>query len=229
MKRFTYRSAAAIISTLVYLSLLTLDVVQLPSQLGHRSQHNSNHTIEQTHRNSSLLSFDSGFGYSLSSSVWFQPPWKLKLIRSRPPLYSTSKAAPASLRSSPQKMLIGGSWQQSLTHLHANHLNLSSVVTFTSTFVNEIQPSSANGYLNSRIDLRRRRRAFSVFSDGIKPPPIALQFREEATSQPKTIDPLKLREQFENAIVRNRLLREELASRKLRKGKKKNSKVNSNG
>ncbi|KAF8710633.1 hypothetical protein RHS03_02192, partial [Rhizoctonia solani] len=233
MKYLTYRTLATIIFTLVYLLLLELNFIHLPSGFGERMQHNSNYSNELTPGNSSLLPVNSTLHHPLSYSVWFQSSWHRQLIRTRSRLHLAAEAVSVNPYSGPQKIVIEGLWKQHLARLGAANLNLSSVVVFPSPSITAegIQSSPANGYINSRIDLRRRRRAFSALEDEITPPSNALWVRKEIVEHPMNVDPLALREEFEKGAIKNKLLKEALASRKLRKGqqRKKNSKANPTG
>ncbi|QRW27226.1 hypothetical protein RhiXN_01821 [Rhizoctonia solani] len=222
MKYLTYRTLATIIFTLVYLLLLELNFIHLPSGFGERMQHNSNYSSELTPGNSSLLPVNSTLHYPLSYSVWFQSSWHHQLIRTRSRLHLAAEAVSINPYSGPQKIVIEGLWKQHLARLGAADLNLSSVVILTSPSImaEGIQSSPANGYINSRIDLRRRRRAFSALEDEITPPSNALWVRKETVEHPMSVDPSALREEFEKGAIKNKLLKEALASRKLRKGQK---------
>ncbi|KAG8687583.1 hypothetical protein FRC11_006961 [Ceratobasidium sp. 423] len=235
MKRFNSRLVAALTFTFIYLSLLALNIVHLPKQLGLPTQHGSNYSRISKGTPETYSSFvtDDGLGSqdSFPYSAWLQLSRRLMLIGSRSSLHLDLKATSSGSGPKSQKILIGGSWRNSLIHLGAAKLNLSSAVTFIppSPMMDEILPSSMNGYLNSRIDLRRRRRAFAIISDTIPPPSIVLQLREDAALEPRNVDPSVLRGEFENAVARNNRLKEAFAARKLRKGrkKKKDTKVNS--
>ncbi|KAH7340413.1 hypothetical protein B0J17DRAFT_318025 [Rhizoctonia solani] len=230
MNRIDSRLVAAIICTLVYLTLFVFNIVHLSRHFELPTQYNLNDSSDGTPGKHSLMT-GGGLGSqgTLSHSTWFfQLPGHLtSIILRSPPHFDIGTT---SIGSGTQRILIGGSWGNNLICLEAGNLNLSSMVTFTSpspTTMDEISPST-NGYLNSRIDLRRRRRAFAVTSGDIVPPSIRLQLREDVVLQPRNVDPSMLRQEFEKALARNRRLKEALATRKLRKGrKKKGIKVNS--
>ncbi|CAE7213700.1 unnamed protein product [Rhizoctonia solani] len=163
-----------------------------------------------------------------SYSAWLHLPRGVTSIGPRSLLRFNAQTAAIGLGSESQELLIGGSWKRNLIRLGLADFNLSSTVTFASA--SQITMLPTDGYLNSRIDLRRRRRAFTTTSHDIVPPSIKLQLREDAVIQTRSIDPSTLREEFEKALVQNRRLKESLAARRSRKGKKnKENKVNSTG
>ncbi|KAL5635992.1 hypothetical protein ACGC1H_004711 [Rhizoctonia solani] len=232
MKHRNLGLVAATLFTFVYLSLFALNIVHLPGQLRLPTQHNSNYSnVETLGRNSSPITDDRlGLLHSLPYLAWLQLPGRVASIGSHPLPRFNLKTASVDLDSESQVLIIGGSWRDNLIHLGAADLNLSSTVTFTSSSLitmDEISPSATNGYLNSRIDLRRRRRAFAVTLDNTVPPSIRLELREDAALQPRDMDPSRFREEFEKALAHNRRLKEVVAAQRLRKGRKK--KVNPTG
>ncbi|KAJ1310247.1 hypothetical protein OPQ81_006989 [Rhizoctonia solani] len=220
MKRLTSRMIAALIFTLVYLLLLALNIVHMPRQFAVPAQHGSNYSPIGDHK----LNLQVSFPYGRLQLPGCLLPAGFRLL--------SHNAALARSDGSRQKIYIGGLWRNSLSQLDAARLNLSSTATFTPsslTTMYEISPP-ANGYLNSRIDLRRRRLVLASTSGTTAPSSILLQLGRDAVLQPRNVDPSTLREEFEKAIARNRRLEEALAARKLRKGRKKIAiKVNSVG
>jgi hypothetical protein len=125
---------------------------------------------------------------------------------------------------------IGGTWTAHLTDMNCANLTLSTTVMFApesqrTDLHAPIPPSSNNGYLNSRIDLRRRKRAFDIqITNPATSPVISLYLREDAVFQPRNIDPAVLVSQLHEAVKRNKEAEKEMVARKLRKAKKKKKK-----
>ncbi|KEP53321.1 putative transmembrane protein [Rhizoctonia solani 123E] len=226
MKHRNFGLVAAALFTFVYLSLFALNIAYLPGQLGLPTQHDSNYSsVEKLRRNYSPIADDIvGLSHSLPYLAWLQLPGRVASIGSRSLPRFNVKTASVDLDPKSQELFIEGSWRDNLIHLGAADLNLSSTVIFTSSSLitmDDISPSATNGYINSRIDLRRRRRAFSDTLNNTAPPSIGLKLREDVALQPRDTDPLTLREEFEKALAHNRRLKEAVAARRLRKGRKK--------
>ncbi|KAB5594384.1 DCN1-like protein 1 [Ceratobasidium theobromae] len=140
------------------------------------------------------------------------------------------RAATSLLNNRLHEKRVGGTWHYHLDSLGARNLTLPAIVTFASppTIKNEYAPlSSANGYLNSRIDLKQRKRAFHPTPQSTSTSsPVALRFHEGVTLQPRGVSPSGLVDEFRKAMAQNHRLKEASITRRSRKaGRKKPVKV----
>ncbi|KAG8746676.1 hypothetical protein FRC10_003980 [Ceratobasidium sp. 414] len=125
---------------------------------------------------------------------------------------------------------IRGAWTEYSAPINGLNLTLPRSIVFPPGAPKHatILPSLTNGYLNSRIDLRRRKRAFDEppTDQGVQPI-ISLHLRDDAMFQPRNIDPAVLVSQLHEAIRRNQEIEREKVARKLRKARKKKKKGSS--
>ncbi|KAG9101300.1 hypothetical protein FRC07_010327, partial [Ceratobasidium sp. 392] len=122
---------------------------------------------------------------------------------------------------------IGGAWEEYSVATTGFNPTLPRNVVFTPNTPKyaSIPPSLSNGYLNSRIDLRRRNRAFDAQTDSlVAQPVISLHLRDDAMFQPRNIDPAVLVSQLHEAIKLHQEIEKENLVRKLRKARKKKKK-----
>ncbi|KAG9106551.1 hypothetical protein FRC07_008795 [Ceratobasidium sp. 392] len=122
---------------------------------------------------------------------------------------------------------IGGAWEEYSVATTGLNLTLPRHVVFASNTPKHasIPPSLNNGYLNSRIDLRRRKRAFGTQVAGsVDQPIISLHLRDDVMFQPRNVDPGVLVSQLHEATKRHQEIERENIARKLRKARKKKKK-----
>ncbi|KAG8705346.1 hypothetical protein FRC09_003019 [Ceratobasidium sp. 395] len=119
---------------------------------------------------------------------------------------------------------IAGAWTEYSVAPTGLNLTLSRNIVFPSKAPKHmfILSSSNNGYLNSRIDLRRRKRAFNKGALELPTQPMnLLHLRDDAMFQPRNIDQGVLMSQLHEAIRRHQEIEKDNIARKLRKARKK--------
>lgn len=215
----------ALLATLLYTSLILLKVTPEPSWLNKHMWH-----VSQGFREHVILS--NAPLYTNSSSVLPTPPQRLTLLNAIAESGSLVGRTISQLDlrrlneafvSKPRGAIIGGTWTEHLAQLNNTGLVLPATVFFAPIQETPgILSSPNNGYLNSRIDLRRRKRAFdSQPVDYVGSPFTSLYLREDAMFQPRDVDESTLVHELQLAVKRNRKMEQELASRKSRKARKK--------
>ncbi|KAG8710049.1 hypothetical protein FRC09_000338 [Ceratobasidium sp. 395] len=125
---------------------------------------------------------------------------------------------------------IAGAWTEYSVASTGLNLTLSRNIVFPPKVPKHtfILPSSNNGYLNSRIDLRRRKRAFDEHALDVPTQPItSLHLRDDAMFQPRNIDRGVLMSQLHEAIKRHQGIERDNIARKLRKARKKKARGSS--
>jgi hypothetical protein len=227
MKRFVVRSMPIALITLISLSLLALNIVHLPNQLNPHMRHASEFSGQHTPPMSTYLLAKDLVNSHTSSLYSGWPPFLVRsaslTARSVSPfkLQGTDSASNLGY----QETRIGGLWQDILPTLGADSLILPATITFPlppAAKSEHIPPSSADGYINSRIDLKRRRRAFEPDPGNTKASPsVVLHLREDALFRSRDVDPSTLAGEFEKAVVQGQVTAGVLAARSLRKAKKK--------
>lgn len=218
----------ALLTTFLYTSLILLEVTPGPSWLDKHIRYVSHGFHEHIILGSTTLSTDPSIVPPTSPSrlTWLNAIAESASLVGRTLSQVDLRRLNEVFISEPRGAIIGGTWAEHLARLNNTGLVLPTTVVFAPTQETQetpgILPSSNNGYLNSRIDLRRRKRAFdSQPVDHIGSPIASLYLREDAVFQPRNVDESTLVRELQQAVKRNRKMEQELASRKLRKARKK--------
>ncbi|KAG8719220.1 hypothetical protein FRC08_003374 [Ceratobasidium sp. 394] len=212
-----------LITTLFYASLVLLNITPPPTWLNNQMQH----TV-QLFRERVLSPYNF---LRVNRSVVGEPPtWLAQSAASFSRAVSCVEDTRRTLIPSLYGTPIGGAWTQYSIPASGFNLTLPRNIVFPPGAPKDatIPPSPDNGYLNSRIDLRRRNRAFDELAiEQAAQPVISLHLRDDAMFQPRNIDPAVLVSQLHEAIRRNQEIEKEKAARRLRKARKKKKKGSS--
>jgi hypothetical protein len=211
----------ALFTTLLYTSLVLLNIASPPTWLNRHVQH-ATQLFHELRANAALPGNTQSARNDLLA--WLaHSTGSIERSISRVDLRGMNQVLTSRLYGTP----IGGTWTAHITDMNCANFTLPTTVMFTpeSQMANvhaPIPPSSNNGYLNSRIDLRRRKRAFDMqIANPATSSTILLYLRENAVFQPRNVDPAVLVSQLHEAVKRNKEAEKEMVSRKLRKAKKK--------
>lgn len=224
MKPVVVRSIPFAIITLLYFSLFELNIVPLPySSMTYSQRAASIATANELHD-----PLYPSANTSITSQTPSYPSWVQSLARSTSLATRSIFCLKQGDRPAPNathiEIQIGGLWRETLSNLLGVELVLPATITRPQPNHAHILPSLGNGYINSRVDLRRRRRAFKPYlEEEVALSSIVLHLREDAMFQPRGVDPSSLADEFKKAALRNRVAEEALAARRLRKARKKKS------
>ncbi|KAG9095114.1 hypothetical protein FS749_011045 [Ceratobasidium sp. UAMH 11750] len=213
----------ALITTLFYASLVLLNITPPPTWLNNQMQRTTQLFRERVLDPYNFL--------RINRSVVGEPPtWLAQSAASFSRAVSRVGDMHRTLAPSLYGIPIGGAWTEYSVPASGFNLTLPRNIVFPPGAPKHatIPPSPDNGYLNSRIDLRRRKRAFDEpVTDQVAQPVISLHLRDDAMFQPRNIDPAVLVSQLHEAIRRNQEIEREKAARRLRKARKKKKKGSS--
>lgn len=213
----------ALLATLVYMSLILLKITSGPHWLN--IQHISQSLL---HGDTSFPTNSSTISHALSSQLtWLNAFAESASLVGRKVSQLDLGSVNGVFVSNPRRAVIGGTWAEHLGRLNGTGLALPTTVVFAPTLETlGIHSSPDNGYLNSRIDLRRRKRAFDSQSvDQVGSPFVSLYLREDAIFHPRIVDERTLVVELQRAVKRNQKLEQDLAARKARKARKKKNKA----
>ncbi|KAF8610609.1 hypothetical protein BDV93DRAFT_601596 [Ceratobasidium sp. AG-I] len=215
----------ALLTTLIYTSLVLLKVTPGPSWLNKHMRHVSQSFHDHLgHRKTLHSANNSTVSYASPSHLaWLNALIESASLVGRKVSQLNLGSVNEMFVSKPRGTTIGGTWTEYLGQLNGTGLALPTTIVFAPTLeAPRIPPSPNNGYLNSRIDLRRRKRAFdSQTVDKVGSPFISLYLREDAIIQPRNITESTLVTELQRAVKRNQKLEQDLAARKARKARKK--------
>ncbi|KAG9104162.1 hypothetical protein FRC06_004799 [Ceratobasidium sp. 370] len=208
----------ALITTLFYASLVLLNITPAPTWLNNQMQHTTQLFHERILDPHSFLHVNRSIVGEPIARV-AQSATSFNRAISHEGLREMRRALTSKLYGTP----IGGAWAGYAAPANGLNLTLPRSIVFPPGAPKHatLPPSPDNGYLNSRIDLRRRKRAFdNPVTDQAAQPMILLHLRDDAMLQPRNIDPAVLISQLHEAIKRNQEIQREKTARKLRKPRK---------